>query len=161
MGELLDRQHQRALLEELIRAYPDDVAATELADRLPGNSLRVNAAYLAEHALIVANFVSDLRNGPQLITAKITAKGMDFMAADGGLGAILGVVTIKFHEEDLRQLIEARIRDSDEAPTQKQRLLDQLRELPAETTKHLALELVSAGLRNWPTALQLLQKFLI
>ncbi|WNB79610.1 MULTISPECIES: hypothetical protein [unclassified Stenotrophomonas] len=89
--------------------------------------------------------------------AKITAKGMDFLAGDGGLGAILGVVTIKLHEETLRHLIEAKVLESDLPQTQKQRLLDQLRQLPAETTKHLATQLVDAGLKNWPAAFLLLR----
>ncbi|MBB5875866.1 hypothetical protein [Xanthomonas sp. 3498] len=160
MGDLLMRERQRELLTTLMRHYPGWLRPNQVSDFPGDNSLRVNIAYLMEHGLVEAQFAHDLKNDPLLLQAKITAKGIDFLADDGGLSAILGVVTIKLHEEDLRQLIEAKIRESDEDPSQKQRLLDQLRELPAETTKHLALQLVDAGLRNWPVALQLLQRFL-
>ena len=160
MGDLLAREQQRLLLVKLMSEYPGHILAADLAAVVPGNALRVNIAYLHEHGLVAADFAEVLRGGPHLTRAKITADGIDFLEDDGGLRAILGVVTIKLHEEDLRQLIEARIRESEEDPSQKQRLLDQLRELPAETTKHLALQLVDAGLKNWPLALPLLQRFL-
>jgi hypothetical protein len=38
---------------------------------------------------------------------KITSRGIDFLADDGGLAAILGVVTVKLHEETLKALLEA------------------------------------------------------
>ncbi len=160
MGEKLDRELQRALLTRLSDAYPSTVDATELAKIAPGTELRVNIAYLAEHELIDAKFYQDLSSGPTLGWAKITADGLDFMAKDGGLGAVLDVVTVKLHEDTLKELIAAKIQASDLPPPDKQRLLDQLRELPGETTKHLLLKLVDAGLENWPKALPLLQNML-
>ncbi|MBB5675546.1 hypothetical protein [Xanthomonas arboricola] len=157
MGELLDRALQRQLLETLTAAYPAGLDSRELGHLVQGNALRVNITYLAEHGLVAARFFDDMSEGPQLGSAKVTAKGIDFLADDGGLGAILGVVTIKLHEDTLLRLIESKVRDSDLPPTQKTRLLDQLRKLPAETTKHLAMKLVDAGLKHAPDALQLLQ----
>ncbi|WP_127159235.1 hypothetical protein [Xanthomonas arboricola] len=157
MAGLLDRALQRKLLEELATAYPSNIEGHELARLIPGDALRVNMAYLEEHDLVKARFYSDLEHGPQLTHCKITAKGIDFLSDDGGLGAILGVVTIKLHEQDLQALIASRIQQSALPQTQKQQLTDQLRKLPAETTKHLAMKLVDTGLQNWPAALQLLQ----
>lgn len=157
--ELLDRAFQRVLLQALADIYPEKTVPSALPGHGEGNRLIVNAAYLTELGLMSANFAT-LDGRLTLGYSKITAKGMDFLADDGGLGAILGVVTIKLHEETLRHLIEAKVLESDLPQTQKQRLIDQLRQLPAETTKHLAMQLVDAGLKNWPAAFLLLRNAL-
>ncbi len=154
--ELLDRDFQKELLTSLAAIYPSDANVSSLPGYGDGNRLVVNAAYLSEHGLMEAR-LHQMDGRPQLGYAKITANGMDFLQDDGGLGAILGVVTIRLHEETLRDLIEAKVLESDLPQTQKQRLIDQLRQLPAETTKHLAMQLVDAGLKSWPAALLLLR----
>jgi hypothetical protein len=79
---------------------------------------------------------------------------MDFLADDGGLSSILGVVTVKLHEDTLKQLIGQRITESDLPAPEKSKLLEQLKTLPGEAIKHLTLKLVDAGLANWPIAVQ-------
>ncbi len=154
--ELLDRDFQRELLMALATTFPVDALVRSLPGYNQGNRLVVNAMYLSEHGLL--NCRMHVADGmPHLVYAVITADGMDFLQADGGLGAILGVVTVRLHEETLQHLLESKVRESDLPPTQKTRLLDQLRKLPAETTKHLAMKLVDAGLKHAPDALQLLQ----
>lgn len=154
--ELLDRDFQKELLTSLAAIYPGDAVINSLPGYGSGNRLVVNAAYLTELGLMECRLhLMDGRH--ELGYARINAKGMDFLADDGGLSAILGVVTIKLHEETLRHLIEAKVLESDLPQTQKQRLIDQLRQLPAETTKHLAMQLVDAGLKSWPAALLLLR----
>lgn len=160
MGEKLDRGVQRALLHRLRDAYPVRVQAKDLQSLAEGTSLRVNVAYLGEHGLIEATFYENLSSGPTLGQARITARGLDFLAEDGGLSAILGVVTVRLHEDTLKELVAAKIQASDLPRTEKQRFLDQLRSLPGETTKHLVLRLVDAGLDNWQRALPLLQNML-
>ncbi|WP_226426563.1 hypothetical protein [Xanthomonas sp. MWU16-30325] len=154
--ELLNRDFQKQLLNALAQTYPLDALVMSLPGYSDGNRLAVNAKYLSEYGLVEAKLHA-FDGVPNLSYVRITARGMDFLADDGGLGAILGVVTIKLHEETLRHLLESKVRDSDLPPTQKTRLLDQLRKLPAETTKHLAMKLVDAGLKHAPDALQLLQ----
>ena len=41
--------------------------------------------------------------------ARITAKGIDFLEDDGGLSAILGVVTVKLHADTLREMLAKKI----------------------------------------------------
>ncbi|SOO08789.1 hypothetical protein [Xanthomonas citri] len=155
--ELLNRQLQRDLLARLADAYPMGISGSALGANAGDSSLGVNVWYLHEHKLVEAKRHDTLDGEILWGDVRITARGMDFLMDDGGLGAVLGVVTIKLHEETLRQLIESKVRESDLPPTQKTRLLDQLRKLPAETTKHLAMKLVDAGLKHAPDALQLLQ----
>lgn len=89
----------------------------------------------------------------------ITAKGMGFLTDDGGLSPILDVVTVKLHEDTLKELIGQRIAESDLPAPEKSRLLDQLKSLPGETIKHLTLKLVDVGLSNRPAALQAIETF--
>ncbi|MGF6878383.1 hypothetical protein [Paraburkholderia sp. MM5477-R1] len=154
----LDRALQRALLQALADDYPKAISAESwkaLASQYGDDVVRANALYLDGHGLVTWNM------GSAGFRLSITPAGLDFLADDGGLTAILSVVTIKFHEDTLRELIGLRIAESDLAQPDKKRLLDQLRELPGETIKHLTLKLVDAGLANWPVALQAIGTFLI
>lgn len=97
---------------------------------------------------------------PSVVAAKITAKGIDFLADDGGLSAILGVVTIKFHDDAIRQLVEAKILQSDAPEAEKQGLIQALRQAPADSIKHLTTRLLDAGLENLPRAVQIVQTWI-
>ncbi|MEC5405137.1 hypothetical protein VOM14_06055 [Paraburkholderia sp. MPAMCS5] len=157
----LDRAYQRKLLEELAASYPDRVNWRSRVTDMDPNAVaryQANLAYLHEHGLVSseldAGLQFDMSNNP-----KITARGMDFLADDGGLSAILGMVTVKLHEDTLKELIGQRIVESDLPQPEKSRLLDQLKSLPGETIKHLTLKLVDAGLANWPLAVQAIEHF--
>lgn len=90
--------------------------------------------------------------------ARITAKGRSYIGVDGGLGRDLDVVTIRLHDESL-QMIEAWIRMSNLKPTEREKWIRMLRDLPRESTKHLVLELVKMGLGR-PEALSAIQTLL-
>ncbi len=152
---MLNKELMLEVLKRLNQNPNDFVAAEELADLGKPEEIADVAQYLHDHQLVQATFYLE-----GFGFARITTKGRDYLAEDGGLTRELGVVTIKLHEDQLHQLIELQIHRSDMPQTQKQRLIDQLRQLPAETTKHLAMQLVDAGLKNWQLALPLLQRFL-
>ncbi|QBR44126.1 hypothetical protein [Stenotrophomonas indicatrix] len=152
---MLNKELMLEVLKRLNEKPNSVFTAEELADAGTSEAIEDVARYLHDHGLVKADFFLE-----GLSFARITTKGRDYLAEDGGLTRELGVVTIKLHEDQIHQLIELQIHRSDMPQTQKQRLLDQLRQLPAETTKHLAMQLVDAGLKNWPLALPLLQRFL-
>ena len=56
-----------------------------------------------------------------------TGNGMDFLADDGGLSAVLDAVTVKLHENTLKKLIANRISESDLPASEKSQLLDQIK----------------------------------
>lgn len=116
-----------------------------------------NLVYLQQHNLVSFRSAQDEDDDE---SAAITHHGIDFLADDGGLSAVLGVVTIKLHDDTIKQLIEAKILASDLPPQEKKRWTDQLRSLPAETTKHLVLKLVDKGLESGPAALAAIGTFL-
>lgn len=157
MGELLDRGIQRQLLEALSHEYPNWADSKDLAHFAPGNTLKVNIAYLHGHRLVEAKFFDDLARGKVFAMACITEKGLDFLADDGGLGAILGVQTIRLHQDTVRDLLIARVRESEADNSIKGKLVDQLKALPAEAVSKLAEKALEKAIHHMPNAIQWLQ----
>ncbi|MRW85392.1 hypothetical protein GJ698_15000 [Pseudoduganella sp. FT26W] len=153
----LDRALQKQLLTKLSESYPEEVNGDDLGFE---PEITANLFYLREHGLISGQTPNFIGREMFFISATITANGMDFLADDGGLTAILGVVTIKLHEDTLLRLIEARVESSDLAPEEKNGLMKSIRELPGDAIKHLTEKLIDAGLENWPAALPLIQRAL-
>ncbi len=156
MGEKLNREVQRQLLQRLFDVYPQRMSANQLRDVASGSSFEVNLYYLAEHKLLKME-VYPTFDGDVLGDIAITARGLDFLADDGGLSAILGTVTVKLHHDTVRQLLIARVGESDEPQTTKQKVVDKLRSMPADELGRLTSKAVDAGLRNLPNAVQWLQ----
>ena len=158
---VLDREFQLELLRKYAHVYPNRTYENWKVLGHDERKVAANLFYLQDHGLI--QIAGQLSNEGSLIYqgGNITAKGMDFLADDGGLSAILGVVTIKLHDDTIKSLIENKILESDLPEPEKKRLLDQLRELPGAATKHLVLKLVDLGLEKAPTAIEVIGKVLM
>jgi hypothetical protein len=158
----MDRALQRSILEKMAAAYPHALMPNDLNEFIEHQSLDKvigTLLYLQEHDLVqvsVSQFTDGSWNykGSQPI---ITAKGLDFLADDGGLTTILGTLTIKFHEDTLRQLIEAKIIGSDLTDKEKSATLKAIKELPAEGIKQVSTKLIELGMENAPRALGVIQ----
>ncbi|MFN9090134.1 MAG: hypothetical protein ACK5V0_01145 [Alphaproteobacteria bacterium] len=141
MGELLDRGVQNHFLRALGWHYPN---AEDISDNWQGyadNVVRVNLCYLEEHGLVRLEKIWP--DDELLITdAKITARGLDFLQDDGGLGAILGVVTVKLADETIKQLLAAKVDASETDPGVKAKLLETIKGLPSKATEDIAGKLV-------------------
>lgn len=146
----ISRSLQGEILHRLADVYPDDLDVQDWQEAEP--DLRANLYYLLEHDLI-SGIDSGALDGNTIVFAKITATGLDFLADDGGLTAILGVFTVKLHDETIRDLIAARIQGSDLPPEEKTGLLAQLRALGGESIKHLTLKLLDKGAESLPAIL--------
>ena len=158
--ELMDRAYQRALLTTLAQQYPDELDAGQLGADSTDRSLSFNVSYLHEHGLVVAKFAQLLGVPPQLVLARATHRGLDFLQDDGGLGAILNVVTVRLDAQQLRALITERVENSALPAEEKSRLKRWLQEAGQEGLKEATTRLVGAALDQAPGALQLLQKLL-
>ena len=128
----LDRNLQHEILKELNNIYPDsktyeywiDAAIAQVVGvietvgeaELYIAKLSANLRYLAEHGLVVCN------DKNLSATVKITAKGIDFLTDDGGLSAILGVVTVRLHSDTIQALLDAKINEANIPPEEKSRL---------------------------------------
>lgn len=156
----LDRELQLEILRRLEAIYPMQADNMHLLFHEPGLA-SANIHYLSEHGLVDAKFSSCIGSGiPEPFLTKINHRGMDFLADDGGLGSILGVVTIKLHEETIKGLIEAKIAASDLAEEEKTSIRSVIRGLPAEATKRLTEKLLDLGMESLPAAGPLLRTFL-
>lgn len=157
-GSRLDRRLQRRILESLREHYPGQVGPEDLDLGLTQDdrSWNVNAHYLREHGLIEALAAGDL-GGPALVAACITAKGMDFLEDDGGLSAILGVVTVQFEEDTLRALLAAKIDASGLPAEKKSAIKARFSEMGTEALKEVTQRFVTMALERWPEALQALE----
>ncbi|WP_422099111.1 hypothetical protein [Variovorax sp.] len=163
----LDRPLQLRILKTLQAAYPMGVfdLANALGEpQVDAHTLLINTQYLAGHGLLNSGFrrreAIGLDGFHEPYDHQITERGIDFIADDGGLSAILGVVTIRLHDDLVKELVALRIQSSDLPAPEKSKWLDALRELPGETTKHLVLKLVDLGLDRAPLAIAAIRSVL-
>ncbi|MCT8566134.1 hypothetical protein ACSFCC_09460 [Glaesserella parasuis] len=145
----IDRKLQNGLLKLLKIAYPQTLSDDELywfyieeqldnvqtwdemqdfikkpKDGFDNAHLKANLAYLEEHALIRR------LNGEY----QATAKGIDLIANDGGLSAILQMQKVTLDAESLKPLVQAL------SQSQKQTMLAQVQSIPVEMLKEWLLE---------------------
>lgn len=164
---LLDRQLQLDLMSKMADVYPSPYDFSDLIKSSNEDQLKriyANLYYLQSHELLEPNSIY-MRfelggSGSHLFTlglTRLTQKGADFMANDGGLSAILGVVTVKFEADQLKLLLESKIMAADLPPADKHRLIDGLRSLSAESIKHLTTKIVDLGWDNLGTLARIIQ----
>lgn len=149
MGELLNRQFQRDILERLGFDYPDNSDLGSIFGEI-SNTLRVNLSYLEEHGMLTIVWPNHQRARSHPIGARITAKGLDFLADDGGLTAILGVVTVRIDEDQLKKILIDQVRKSDNTKSTKARLIEVIRGLPADVAKEAVMTAAKSGIGHVP-----------
>lgn len=154
-----NRSLQRALLEQLGECYPKSMHAELYMHRNEKEVVR-ELLYLAEHGLVACKKTAVLSGEVMVSPVTITARGIDFLADDGGLSAILGVVTIKLHEDSLKALIEKKIESAGLPEPEKRLWLDALKAMPAEVAKQLAVRLMDAGISHGPNIMHTVGTFL-
>ena len=157
----LDRSLQLEVLNHLRDIYPEMAEIDKLTCYSENNNFMANIFYLVEHDLIEPGAISDVWGEPKAIaTGQITAQGLDFLEDDGGLGAILNKVTIKFDDEDLNKLILSKIENTNASPEKVSELKSAIKKLPADGVKAIYMRLINYGLDKAPDALDLIQKYL-
>ncbi|APG98448.1 hypothetical protein NHK20_001254 [Salmonella enterica] len=158
-----DRPRQRLFLQGLYDAYPEELTNEQLEELLstfPDKKVTTaNLLYLEKHGLIFSGLQEGAVGYHLVNRPAITHKGIDFIRDDGGLGAILNVQTVKFHDSTITAL-EDIIRVANLPDEKKSGLISKLRELPSDAIKHLTLQLLTKGVLNLPAALPIIEKFL-
>ena len=161
---ILDRKLQLELLEKMSSTYPDFYNFNHEYFEGAGGYAEVvaNLYYLQQHNLIEER--STLRSNAmdglkrlQIHLPTINQNGMDFLANDGGLSAILSTVTIKIDTEQFRQILLMKVSESNLPLDQKNQITSVLQELPAESIKHLSTKLLDLGWDNLGSLMQLIQ----
>lgn len=166
MDTPLDREQQREILEELASYYPGkhrmqpDTKPFDPDVEDKKHRLLYNIAYLGEHGLVdceIDLFAGVVATGIPL--AKITSKGLDFLKDDGGLSAILGVVTVKLHDDTIRDLLERKIdADTTADSSTKRELKKAVRGMPAGMLKTVTTKALEAGIGQIPNLVQWLHQ---
>lgn len=159
----LNRELQLEIMRKLTDAYPNGVRDVLPADSAGEETLLVYAAnliYLDQHGLINAGTTKLMDGGYRFGVLTATQRGMDFMADDGGLSAILGVVTVRLHADTMRDLLVAKIDGSDISPGEKDDLKHRLSRLSGEALKEASKFLIQQGIQQLPDAVQWLEKLL-
>ena len=156
-----NRAREREILLRLADAHPKAIIINTEKEKpffsLAGYTHEL--FYLAGHRLIRIGQNQYLDGTIVVYSAIITSRGIDFIKNDGGISAILDTITVKIDNESIKALIAAQIESSDLNQTYKQKLLSLLRQLPADSTKLLTMNLVSSAVSNLPELLQILQNF--
>lgn len=152
----LNRDLQWQILQALRDKYPHKGIIKELV-AASDHDIDFNFCYLVGHGLVEGGTYEREPLGEVHVDgwAAITARGLDFLEDDGGLSAILGVVTVRLESETLKQLIAARVDTSDASDEQKSWIKSQVSQLPETALKAATNYLVQMGLKNLP-ALKLL-----
>lgn len=148
----LDRELQLEILNSLAAEYP-----SWLTSESPSAEFEANCWYLFEHGLVELGLTTK-KDRHTTKRCKITAAGMDFMADDGGLGSILGVVEVRLHADTVIALIGSRIDDSDLPSEQKGAIKSRLSDLPKHALHHLTSRLIDLALDQGPASIALIQK---
>lgn len=126
----------------------NDDSNENLSFQFQENLIR-NLFYLEEHSLISILIISQYEDSllPESSQINITAKGIDFIENDGGLSAILNVVTVKLHSETIQQLLTAKISEADIPEEEKNKLKEALKTVQnsaLETLTEKAIETIPA-----------------
>lgn len=163
---ILDRALQLELMEKLSLVYPEHVPKADRQkyfDIFPDkDSYVANAFYLEEQGLIESGIsICDDGLGGYVSNShfRLTANGHDFLMKDGGISAIRNTVVVKFHNDTVSALIDI-INRSNQSPQDKTRLIDQLKSLPADATKHIVMKLLDHAIVASPALIQLLQNLI-
>lgn len=153
--EKYDRALQKRILEELYNSSPQPMSAdlkSSLETEAGSNEkFTANILYLVMHDLITDPYdrIVPLLGKVTFIFSPshcvIKAKGIDFLLADGGLGAILNVQTIKFHR-DAVVVLEDLIALSGMNDADKEKAKSKLSELTTESLKTVVQTITTAGL---------------
>ncbi|EHN8903942.1 hypothetical protein F6R80_001590 [Enterobacter asburiae] len=153
-----NRNLQLQILQLALESYPDPIEyiPRELA-ALDKKTLLQNIAYLREEGMIKGGIEEYLSGKePALDTISVTKDAINLLSEEGSISSSLKVVTVKLHDESLtalRDFINQNVSD----PEERKVYLQRLKELPADATKHIVLELVGKGLGQIPNAVQWLQ----
>lgn len=112
----LNRKLQKDILVALSEVYPDSLLVSALPGFSHNREFMGNLFYLQEHGVIDGGDIREPGQCRSMVDAQITKAGLDFLADDGGLSAILGYTFVKLEasvlvDSLLKLLPEAEVED--------------------------------------------------
>ncbi|MFT8421695.1 MAG: hypothetical protein ABF665_09280 [Gluconacetobacter sp.] len=151
-----DRDLQRRML---VAMSADPVSGVWMGDfeGLNDAALLANLRYLEQHDLCASGI--DFRGRPTLVHCSvITARGQDYLSADGGLSAELNTITVRLSAETVRQVLAARV-DADDTmdEAEKSTIRKHLETIPEKGLEAVTSAILQSVLAHAPDAIQLLR----
>ena len=155
----IDRALQREYLAAIVEAYPRETIASQIGAFHNDERLVINISYLRDHGLVEAAIKTSSDGSQSMSVGKMraTVKGIDFLADDGGLSALLGVVTVRFDTDTLKAIIGNHVDASSIPPEEKSKIRKWLEIAGTEGLKEATKRLVAAGIDYSPQIWQMLQ----
>ncbi|MFH7805463.1 hypothetical protein [Acinetobacter sp. BSP-53] len=156
----MNRNLQQEILIQAAEAYPlamSDESLEELRRNFGDEKLVRELKYLEESKLLHhESIIIGIDNNISFGIIKITNKGLDFIQSDGGISAILNVVTVRFESDTLTALIATRINESDLPEDDRNKLVEAVKELPSDGIKHLMTKVLDKGVENIPNLVRII-----
>ncbi|WP_313311670.1 hypothetical protein [Pulveribacter sp.] len=152
----LDRARQLEMLQALADVYPR--YTVDLGNGKPNKEDLENLWYLKEQNLIEGALEMSIEQSFIFQGVRITAKGVDFLADDGGVSAILGTVTVKLHADTIKELMLARVENSSVSSEKKSWLKKQLEIASSETIKKIVGAVLDEGFKHAPDLIRLVEQ---
>lgn len=148
----IDRALQKRILTALASVYPNGVYEPKELPSLADEDLQsviANIQYLDEHKLVQSGIAPhELVGGPELDWSfgqktSITATGLDFLADDGGLSAILNTVTVRLDAGQFAELLASKVEKlQGVAPEDRSELAKAIRKMPATAIEKLTEKMI-------------------
>ncbi|MBI3580263.1 MAG: hypothetical protein HY276_00430 [Ignavibacteriales bacterium] len=152
----LDRELQLEILTKCKDNFPDEIGVRNLSTN-ESEDFQPNLFYLSELGLIQPVAMITEYPPRKIITAKITARGLDFLEDDGGISAIMKTFTVRLDLESIRALMENKILTSNLPDGQKKTFTEKIKNLSSDVLKTVVLRLVEKAIENPESLLNLLK----
>lgn len=119
--------------------------------------------FLAQEQLITpANVVTEFSDGGIFIeNCEITSKGWEFIKQDAGVRKEIKTITVSLSEDTIKALLIQNIQQTDQPQDQKDKLINAIKDTPAEAWKSLVAKIVEQSLGYSPNIWSALSQLLL
>lgn len=152
-----DQKLKDEILQAAAETNPAPCEADQWNTTLDKDTVTATISYLVDHGLVTGTPRKRMDEIASYADVKITSAGFDYISADGGLTAELGVITVRLEAETLQTLLAAQIEKTDAPRHEKNLLRQQLQALSKEAHQRLATQLIHLGLEAVPRSIQALK----
>lgn len=137
----LNRKLQGKVLNALEEVYPDSLLVHSLPEFSHDREYMANLFYLQEHGLIAGGDIREPGKCRSMVDAQITKVGLDFIADDGGLAAILEGVSVSVKHHEIVETVEVILQQADIDDEMRSRVKQWLDRRGKDDLKQLLLKL--------------------
>ncbi len=141
----LKRKLQKDILVALSEVYPDSLLVSALPGFSHNREFMGNLFYLQEHGVIDGGDIREPGQCRSMVDAQITKAGLDFLADDGGLNAILGYQFVKLDASALVDSLHTLLQESEIDAEKCSAVTDKLTAMDDAALANLVVELLRCG----------------